>query len=108
MGVIEFHFIILLLQVDDESDFSFSDRKRGYNQHIDLKQARFEVRKLGIKGFKGEQKEEAMTSLLLRLGAKVRIHLALYREKFFFVFFFIFFHRIISYWFLLESWPRQL
>ena len=58
--------------------------REGYNQHIDLKQARFEVRKLGIKGFKGEQKEEAMTSLLLRLGAKVSI--APDREKFSFFF----------------------
>lgn len=38
---------------------------------FDFEQARFEVRKFGIKGFHGNEKEEAMTSLLIKLGAKV-------------------------------------
>lgn len=37
---------------------------------FDLKRARFEVRKFGIKGFHGDQKKEAMTALLVKLGAK--------------------------------------
>ena len=43
------------------------------NPEFVMRQARFEVRKFGIKGFQGEQKEEAMTSLLVRLGAKVSL-----------------------------------
>lgn len=42
------------------------------NPEFNLEQARFEVRKLGIKGFHGNEKEEAMTALLVKLGAKVR------------------------------------
>lgn len=45
-------------------------RSTSDNPQFDLKQARFEVRKFGIKGFEGDKKEEAMTSLLIRLGAK--------------------------------------
>ena len=45
-------------------------RSSSDNPEFDLKQARFEVRKYGIKGFKGDKKEEAMTSLLIRLGTK--------------------------------------
>lgn len=37
---------------------------------FDLKRARFEVRKFGMKGFQGDQKDEAMTALLVKLGAK--------------------------------------
>lgn len=37
---------------------------------FDMRQARFDVQKFGIKGFQGNQKEEAMTALLIKLGAK--------------------------------------
>ena len=37
---------------------------------FDMKQARFDVQKFGIKGFVGSKKEEAMTSFLVKLGAK--------------------------------------
>ncbi|KAH3797763.1 uncharacterized protein C1orf131 homolog isoform X2 [Dreissena polymorpha] len=40
------------------------------SDEFDMKQARFEVRKYGIAGFQGDQKEEAMTALLIKLGAK--------------------------------------
>ena len=55
-----------MLHLQDVRGRSLSD-----NPEFDLKQARFEVRKFGIKGFEGDKKEEAMTSLLIRLGAKV-------------------------------------
>lgn len=41
------------------------------NPEFNLEQARFEVQKFGIKGFQGNQREEAMTALLIKLGAKV-------------------------------------
>lgn len=37
---------------------------------FDMRQARFDVQKFGIKGFQGNQKQEAMTALLIKLGAK--------------------------------------
>jgi hypothetical protein len=37
---------------------------------IDLKSARLDVQKFGIKGFKDEKKDAAMESLLIKLGAK--------------------------------------
>ncbi|KAK3590599.1 hypothetical protein CHS0354_001623 [Potamilus streckersoni] len=40
------------------------------NPDFDMLQARYEVRKFGIKGLQGSQKDEAMTSLLINLGAK--------------------------------------
>ncbi|KAL3872038.1 hypothetical protein ACJMK2_040006 [Sinanodonta woodiana] len=40
------------------------------NPDFDMLQARYEVRKFGIKGLQGNQKDEAMTSLLISLGAK--------------------------------------
>ena len=58
---------LLLLQESNSSD----GRSSSNNPEFDLRQARFEVRKFGIKGFQGDKKEEAMTSLLVRLGAKV-------------------------------------
>ena len=50
---------------------SSADTTEDSNPAFDIKQARYEVRKLGIKGFQGDQKEEAMTALLVGLGAKV-------------------------------------
>ncbi|KAK3096981.1 hypothetical protein FSP39_005345 [Pinctada imbricata] len=37
---------------------------------FDMKMARYEVQRYGIKGFQGAKKEEAMTSLMMKLGAK--------------------------------------
>ena len=39
---------------------------------FDMERARFEVQKYGITGFQGEEKDLAMTALLVKLGAKVR------------------------------------
>ena len=41
------------------------------DDEFDMKRARYEVRKFGIKGFEGNKKEEAMVALLVQLGAKV-------------------------------------
>ncbi|XP_045192944.2 uncharacterized protein C1orf131 homolog [Mercenaria mercenaria] len=41
-----------------------------HGPEFDMRQARFDVQKFGIKGFQGNQKEEAMTALLIKLGAK--------------------------------------
>lgn len=49
------------------------DRSRKDQPEFDLKKARFEVQKYGIKGFQGNQKDEAMTSFLIKLGAKVML-----------------------------------
>ncbi|OWF39485.1 uncharacterized protein C1orf131 homolog [Mizuhopecten yessoensis] len=38
---------------------------------FDMKKARFEVQKVGIKGFSGNAKDDAMTSYLVKLGAKL-------------------------------------
>ncbi|XP_052789333.1 uncharacterized protein C1orf131-like [Mya arenaria] len=40
------------------------------NPEFDLEMARFEVHKYGIAGFRGNEKEVAMTALLIKLGAK--------------------------------------
>ncbi|XP_071157362.1 40S small subunit processome assembly factor 1-like [Mytilus edulis] len=40
------------------------------DEEFDMKRARFEVRKFGIKGFEGNKKDEAMVALLVQLGAK--------------------------------------
>ena len=45
--------------------------KEDSNPSFDLKNARYEVRKLGIEGFHGDEKQKAMTAFLMRLGAKV-------------------------------------
>ncbi|WAR31098.1 hypothetical protein MAR_033640 [Mya arenaria] len=42
------------------------------NPEFDLEMARFEVHKYGIAGFRGNEKEVAMTALLIKLGAKDR------------------------------------
>ena len=38
---------------------------------FDMKRARFEVKKFGIKGLQGSEKEAGMVDILVELGAKV-------------------------------------
>ena len=55
---------------EDESTNNKGSTDTNYPD-FDLRQARYDVRKFGIKGFDEMKKDEAMTSLLVSLGAKV-------------------------------------
>ncbi|XP_061174628.1 uncharacterized protein C1orf131 homolog [Saccostrea echinata] len=55
---------------EDETK-NFIEKSQEVSTHvIDLKSARLDVQKFGIKGFSEEKKEAAMESLLVKLGAK--------------------------------------
>ena len=49
----------------------YTRRDGNTDGEFDMKRARYEVRKFGIKGFQGSKKDEAMVALLVQLGAKV-------------------------------------
>lgn len=48
----------------------YTKRDGNTDGEFDMKRARYEVRKFGIKGFQGNKKDEAMVALLVQLGAK--------------------------------------
>ncbi|XP_069122122.1 uncharacterized protein C1orf131 homolog [Argopecten irradians] len=58
-------------QTPEESTFENSSSVVDEQPEFDMKKARFEVQKVGIKGFSGTEKDDAMTSFLVKLGAKL-------------------------------------
>jgi len=59
--------------LDEEAEVSSGSVFDNSSPTFDLKRARFEVRKFGISGLQGSQKEAGMIDLLVKLGAKVRL-----------------------------------
>ncbi|KAK2158521.1 hypothetical protein LSH36_168g04100 [Paralvinella palmiformis] len=56
--------------LDEEAEVSSGSVFDNSSPTFDLKRARFEVRKFGISGLQGSQKEAGMIDLLVKLGAK--------------------------------------
>ncbi|XP_060069761.1 uncharacterized protein C1orf131 homolog [Ylistrum balloti] len=72
--VVVFHKPGKKKQMEERAQESSSEKSNNVAEdqpEFDMKKARFEVQKVGIKGFSGNEKDEAMTSFLVKLGAKL-------------------------------------
>ncbi|XP_033763918.1 uncharacterized protein C1orf131 homolog isoform X2 [Pecten maximus] len=72
--VIVYHAPTKRYRLEQRSQGSSSEQSSSTTEdqpEFDMKKARFEVQKVGIKGFSGSEKDDAMTSFLVKLGAKL-------------------------------------